>query len=259
MSKSTEIAPARRRGLADEVADRIRDAIFAGAYPPGTPLREVELAAALEVSRGPVREAFLRLEREGLVHGAWHRGTTVTTLTPDDIRELDSLRGALEELAVRQTIAHADAGDLAAIEREVDRMARAESVHAMVACDLAFHDAVYAAAHHRRLAEAWQAIRSQVHLFLLTRIGVSTDRYVEQLVDEHRALVAALRARDVATSLELFAEHRRRAFDLLKDQPCGSLTPPGPASSDRGSSEQTAPAPVLRDWSATKTLSDYDS
>src|SRR6266496_432912 len=76
------VTPARRRGLAEEVADRIRDAIFTGVYAPGAQLREVELAHALEVSRGPVREALLRLESEGLVHSAWHRGTTVTALSP---------------------------------------------------------------------------------------------------------------------------------------------------------------------------------
>src|SRR4051812_32626927 len=93
------VAPARRRGLADEVADRIRDAIFGGAYRPGAQLREVELSAALDVSRGPVREALLRLEREGLVRSAWHRGATVTTLSAGDVAELYSLRGALEHLA----------------------------------------------------------------------------------------------------------------------------------------------------------------
>jgi DNA-binding GntR family transcriptional regulator len=64
---SGSLVPARRRGLADEVADRIRDAIFDGGYAPGSQLREVELAQVLGVSRGPVREALLRLEREGLV------------------------------------------------------------------------------------------------------------------------------------------------------------------------------------------------
>jgi len=58
--------------MADEVADRVREAIYAGVYAPGAPLREVELATVLRVSRGPVREALLRLEREGLVSSEWH-------------------------------------------------------------------------------------------------------------------------------------------------------------------------------------------
>lgn len=214
-SDTGQLAPARRRGLAEEVADRIREAVFTGVYPPGAQLREVELARALEVSRGPVREALLRLEREGLVHSAWHRGTTVTTLSPDDVAELDSLRGALERLAVERVVAHATDEDLAAVAAAADRMGQTSDVYALVRHDVEFHDAVYAAAHHFRLSAAWDAIRSQVHLFLLTRIGVSTEDYLDLVPDEHRELVAALRARDTTAALALFATHRRHALDVL--------------------------------------------
>ncbi|HEX6360675.1 GntR family transcriptional regulator [Actinophytocola sp.] len=218
MTAQGKLAPARRRGLADEVADRVRDAIFDGVYPPGAQLREVELSEALGVSRGPVREALLRLEREGLVRSEWHRGATVTTLSQRDVSELDSLRGALEHLAVQQVVANASDEDLAAVVHAARRMNRAEEEHEMVRLDIAFHDAVYAAARHQRLEQAWRAIRSQVHLFLLTRVGVSSDGYLALIPDEHRALVAALLARDADAALALFAEHRRHAFDVLTRQ-----------------------------------------
>ncbi|MFJ8713488.1 GntR family transcriptional regulator [Streptomyces violaceus] len=215
MSEQGRIAPARRRGLADEVADRIREAIFTGAYAPGAQLREVELSGEMDVSRGPVREALRLLEREGLVHCAWHRGTTVTTLSADDVAELGSLRGALEDLAVRQVIARASDEDLASIAKTADMMERATDAHEMVRCDIAFHDAVFAAAGHQRLADAWDGIRCQVHLFLLTRIGRSTEGYLDCVPREHRELVAALRARDTDTALDLFAVHRRHAVDVV--------------------------------------------
>lgn len=211
-----QVVPARRRGLAEEVADRIRDAIFDGVYPPGGQLREVELAAALGVSRGPVREALLRLEREGLVRSAWHRGATVTALSEQDVVELDTLRAALEQLAVRLVIDHAPDSALVAIDDVVQRMDRAVDEHEMVRCDLDFHDAVYAASGHRRLREAWQAIRSQVYLFLLTRIGLDSEGYLASIPAEHRQLASALRERDREAALQLFAEHRRQAFDILK-------------------------------------------
>ncbi len=218
---SARVAPARRRGLADEVADRIRDAIFDGTYAPGSQLREVELAAALGVSRGPVREALLKLEREGLVRGEWHRGTTVTSLSEVDVAELDSLRAALEQLAVGLVVERAPG--LEAVDAAVARMERAAGEHEMVRCDLGFHDAVYQAAGHRRLVEAWQAIRSQVHLFLLTRIGVETDGYLAAIPAEHRRLADALRAGDRETALELFATHRQHAFDVLTGRPSPGL------------------------------------
>lgn len=228
---SGSLVPARRRGLADEVADRIRDAIFDGGYAPGSQLREVELAEALGVSRGPVREALLKLEREGLVRSEWHRGATVTTLSGEDVAELDSLRAALEHLAVELVVERAGDDALAAIDAVVRRMERAAGEHEMVRCDLEFHDAVYAAAGHRRLLEAWHAIRSQVHLFLLTRIGVATDGYLAGIPAEHRELVAALRARDRETALALFAEHRRHAFEILSGRTPRGVRAPGPPPS----------------------------
>ncbi|OXM51396.1 GntR family transcriptional regulator [Amycolatopsis thailandensis] len=215
MSEPGRVVPARRRGLADEVADRVRDAIFGGAYPPGAQLREVELSAALGVSRGPVREALLKLEREGLVRSEWHRGAIVTTLSDVDVAELDSLRSALEQLAVQLVVAKASEADLAVIDEVVERMGRARDEHEMVRCDIDFHDAVYAASGHRRLVEAWQAIRSQVYLFLLTRIGVNSEGYLASIPEEHRLLASALRERDGDKALELFATHRGQALDVL--------------------------------------------
>src|SRR5258707_6250852 len=94
-------------------------------------------------------------------------------------------------------------------------MERPEEVDAMVGGALDFHDAVYAAAHHSRLEAAWQAIRSQVHLFLLTRIALSDDDYTDHIPAEHRDLAHALRARDSERALQLFSEDRSHAFELL--------------------------------------------
>ncbi|GHH34091.1 GntR family transcriptional regulator [Lentzea cavernae] len=207
------LGPARRRGLGSEVADLVREAIFDGRYPPGSALREVELSEALQVSRGPVRDALRVLEREGLVRAEWHRGTTVAVLSLQDVAELDSLRGALEVLAVERVVA--TGASLDEISAAAEEMERARTPHEMVRCDIAFHDAVYAAAGHSRLVQAWEAIRSQVHLFLLTRVQLSTDGYLEQIREEHRDLVAALRLGNAEGALKLFAVHRRHAFDVL--------------------------------------------
>lgn len=210
----TTLGPARRRGLSNEVADAIRTAIFDGRYAPGSPLREVELAEALEVSRGPVREALQQLEREGLVNTGWHRGATVTALTTQDIAELDSLRAALEDLAVRRVVASPE--DLGPLEKAAEAMNQARTPHEMVQLDMEFHDAVYAAARHSRLTQAWEAIRSQVYLFLLTRVSLSSDdRYLVLIRAEHQALVASLRAGNAEKALTLFARHRKHAFDVL--------------------------------------------
>ncbi|WP_329792660.1 GntR family transcriptional regulator [Lentzea sp. DG1S-22] len=216
--KPLTLAPARRRGLGNEVADTIRSTIFTGMFRPGDPLREVELSKALQVSRGPVRDALQLLEREGIVRSEWHRGATVTVLSDEDVAELNSLRGALEELAVRRVVEHASDSALVAIAMAAKAMERAEDPYGMVRCDIQFHDAVYVAAKHSRLLEAWYGIRSQVFLFLIMRINSSTAGYLDHVRLEHDMLVAALRARNVEAAVELFAVHRKHAFDVLASE-----------------------------------------
>jgi DNA-binding GntR family transcriptional regulator len=97
-------------------------------------------------------------------------------------------------------------------------MDAAADKHTTVQQDLDFHDAVFAAAHHRRLEEAWRAIRSQVHMFLLIRLGGSDAGYARHVATEHRELADVLIARDEERALQLFADHRRHAAALVAAQ-----------------------------------------
>ncbi|MET0133003.1 MAG: GntR family transcriptional regulator [Kibdelosporangium sp.] len=219
-----QLQRADRRGLADEAADRIRDAIFADVFPPGSPLREVELAASLDVSRGSVREGLAILEREGLVHSAWHRGTRVIDLTVQDAEEVYAVRAALEGLAARSAIGHVD---LVALDALVDTMGVRLLTNAdgLLALDMEFHDTIYRATGNARLREAWHALRSQVYLFQLTRIRLSNENYRAIVVDEHRELVALLRAGDAEAVTRFAEEHVNSALRVLVaalDQPLNS-------------------------------------
>ncbi|WP_051798048.1 GntR family transcriptional regulator [Catenuloplanes japonicus] len=215
---------ASRRGLADESADRIREAILAGEVPPGGPLREVELAAALGVSRGSVREGLWILEREGLVRSAWHRGTSVIDITPEDVREVYAVRAALDRLAAITARETATENHLAELDALVAAMAAeiagTPAGARLVALDIAFHDAVYTAAANRRLTEAWRAVRSQVHLFQLRRVALGFAHYRARVVDEHRELAALLRSGDRDTVARTAEEHVNSAHrGLLADLP----------------------------------------
>jgi DNA-binding GntR family transcriptional regulator len=201
VTESYTIGKAARRGLGDEVADRIREAIFAGQFAPGAAVREVELAEALEVSRGSVREGLAQLAREGLLHSEWHRGTRVIDLTVADIDEVYSVRAALERLATSAAAERADDDLPDRLDRLVDAMTSALNAkstdHQLIALDIAFHDEIYAAAGNRRLHEAWQALRSQVYLFQLARVGLDDEDYRTRLITEHDKLANLLRKRDI--------------------------------------------------------------
>ncbi|MFE9064750.1 GntR family transcriptional regulator [Streptomyces violaceusniger] len=208
------IAPlpkASRRGLAQEAADLIREAIFAGHFPPGSPLREVELAASLGVSRGSVREGLAFLEREGLVRSAWHRGTTVIDVTEQDVEEVYAVRAALDRLAATSAQGNATADQLTELDTLVRAMAEEIGGEAsgarLLALDIAFHDLIYAASNNRRLGAAWHAVRSQIYLFQLRRIALGYEHYRARVVDEHHELATLLRSGDRETLARRAEEH----------------------------------------------------
>lgn len=209
------VRPVSRKGVAGEAADRIREAILSGELAGGAALKEVELAAQLGVSRGSVREGLVVLEGEGLVVSQWHRGTWVRALDPEDIDELYTLRTALDVLAMKTAAARKPPVD--ALEAVVEEMRHARTDAERVALDMKFHDAVYAATGHRRLMEAWQAIRSQVHLFLLARI-VGDATYRDLVVPEHLNLAALIGVGDVEQAALAAEEHLRGSYAKLVEQ-----------------------------------------
>jgi DNA-binding GntR family transcriptional regulator len=211
------LSPAARRGLADEATDRIRDAILSGELSPGEKVGEAELSRVLTVSRGPVREALVRLEQEGLVISEWHKGTTVVDFTKSDIRQLATLRLALEQMAASEASRVATPEDFLHLHDIIEQMQAARLVgndDALVRLDAEFHDAIYQAAHHPRLYAAWSTIRSQVALALLRRRALPDD-YAGIVVGEHSELAKVLASNDPARMVELITSHLESAYTRL--------------------------------------------
>ena len=101
------------RGLGVDIAERLRDAILSGLFGPGERLPEEQLARAMGVSRGPVREALVKLERDGLIVIRRNRGAFVAQLSREDLDEVYSLRVAIDRLAVERCVENADDADIA--------------------------------------------------------------------------------------------------------------------------------------------------
>lgn len=206
------------RPLAEEVADRLREAIVAGRFGPGERLREETLAKTIGVSRGPVREAFGRLQREGLVVIRPNRGAIVARLSAEDLDEVYSLRVAIETLAVRRAAERAGGEELARLGTTVERIvAAAPGIGAWEAAqlDLDFHDELYAIAGHRRLREVWLSLRPQIFILLLDR-NVAVDDFRELLVTSHQEIFAAVRAHDAGRSVALLEAHLKGSYDRVR-------------------------------------------
>ncbi len=203
------VSPARRRVLADEVADAIRNAIFSGRIDLGQRLVEEELASNLNVSRGPVREALALLAQEGLVHVERHRGATVAQLDLEGVHEIYSLRTALERLAAECICRNATREDferISAVLQQFDQLPRPLTRSSVAALDLAFHDAVFQAAHHERLYRAWLSLRSQIFLYLVNRGALRHD-FAHSWLKDHQDLLEVLARQRRAAAVKLVEAH----------------------------------------------------
>src|SRR5277367_517161 len=100
-SKSQSAKPERGVTASKRVEAHLRKAIYAGKLRPRQRIIEEDLAQELDVSRGPVREALLRLERDGLVVTTSRRGTFIHDISPSEIAVIFRMRAKLEGLCVR--------------------------------------------------------------------------------------------------------------------------------------------------------------
>lgn len=205
--------PLDKRGLAEEVAARLRAAILAGEIPVDARLHEVELSGRLKVSRGPVRDAIQLLRHEGLLESRWHKGAFVRRLTREDADEIYTLRASIECLAVQRAIELGRPDDMERLAQRaaaVEAAARHGSQAEMLQADIAFHEAIYQAARHERLLQTWLGMRSQIALLLLGRQGADSD-YRSQIAREHWEIQAAIAARDLPAAQALVRSHIEEA------------------------------------------------
>ncbi|WP_224815952.1 GntR family transcriptional regulator [Hasllibacter sp. MH4015] len=192
--------------------EQIRARILNGEIRPGDRLREVELADDLGLSRTPVREAIRRLEQDGIVEHAAHKGAVVRSLDQSSITELYTIREVLEGTAARLAAQHANSAEIDALE-EVLATQPPESADLDAAeasrRNAIFHGAIGQAAHNRFLLSAMDGISSA--LTLLGPTTLSMQGRIDAARDEHRAILAAIAARDANRAEEAARAHIRAA------------------------------------------------
>jgi DNA-binding GntR family transcriptional regulator len=154
----------RPRSLTSLVVDQIRDLIITEHFPLGAPLSENTLAAMLGVSRAPVRDAFVRLQIEGMVDVQPQRGTFVFQYDATELREICELRQVLETGALRI----ASRRDRAELVRALNEQVRLIDVAGALdprtyqPFDAAFHDALVRGSNNRELIDAYGRISGRI-------------------------------------------------------------------------------------------------
>lgn len=208
----TSLRPLDRRSTSDVIAETIRDRIMEGAFEPGLQLTETQLAEQLEVSRGPVREAFQRLVQESLLTAVPHRGVFVTTIEPEEVADVYLARSVVEREAARIVARHRTDQALAALGALVEEMeassTKGDWAH-VAETDLAFHEVLVDLANSPRLVRMYRTLLVETRLCLRGLRSVHPSS--AEVVAEHRALLDALVAGDESRATACVDLHLSRA------------------------------------------------
>lgn len=184
----------RPRSLTELVSDALRREIVEGALELGEMLSESRIARRLEVSRTPVREAFARLEREGLVRTEPQRGTFVFTLSAKQLTDICHVRVVLETAALRQSTERARTALAETLEATVAEMAalrRSGDDAGYLRLDARFHDELFLHTDNAFLHDAYQTISAKMAA-LRNRLGAHADHMAKSF-REHRDIARLVR------------------------------------------------------------------
>ena len=200
--------------LTDEIADVVRERILKGEYEIGEKIKENQIASELKVSRTPIREAFKLLENEGLIDYIPNRGCFAKGFTKQDVDDIYAVREALEELAVRWSVARITEQELVALEEQVDLMefyTKKKDKKKVLELNTSFHEVIYASARSRFLA---QVLRSYKEYIEKTRKSIFYEQsYLEGILSEHRAIFEAIKDRDEERAVEAISKHLAASQD----------------------------------------------
>lgn len=204
--------------LGDHTYEAIRQAILSGLFAPGSRLTVDAVANRLGVSRTPVKEALVRLEREGLVRVVPRRGAFVAMLSAEEVLELYDLREVLDGLAARKAAERITPQELATLARylrRADKCAATGDLTRYSDADLAFHQAVRQASKSPRLVEMLENLRDQTRLLMSTSILL--EGRLQRSIEEHRRIYEALRRRDGPAAEEAARAHMRAARQAVEE------------------------------------------
>jgi DNA-binding GntR family transcriptional regulator len=211
----------------DVIADAIRDGILAGTFKRGEPLVERKLAASLNVSKTPVREALISLARRGLVTATPNRGSFVRAMNPEELHSIYQVRALLEPWAIRQATQNPNPAVIADARAALAEAASHHAIGNRVAAGLAnrrFHRVLYSACGNDLAVSILDDLQDQVALGVLSLLWPTWSTW-EGEADEHAAILAAAEAGDADLSEQLASGHVTASIRRLAHATSTQTTP----------------------------------
>jgi DNA-binding GntR family transcriptional regulator len=207
----------RALNLREQVAEQVRTAIIEGRLKPNDHITEATLTEQLGVSRTPVREALILLEREELVVSIPNRGFFVRAFDEQGISALFSMRITLENFAAELVIDKLTPEDFVQLTLLIERQAffiEQDDFKRVRSADMAFHQYLVSASKHPLLMRNWEEIVAQVAAVLYLRAEGNPEVDEHRAISDHQSIVDAYRER----SLERIKSENRRINHRVEQQ-----------------------------------------
>ena len=201
-----------RAAAKDRALDYVKSQVLTGAFPGGELISEGEVAAALGMSRTPVREAFLRLEAEGLLRLYPQRGALVVPVSSEEARAVIEARQVLERFAASKVVGRGPAACTAVFERLSGELQRQRDAAAkpdwqeFLDADRAFHMITLDESGNRILSDFYSLLRDR-QMRMTGEQVIRDGQRMTTIMDEHRGIAEALRDGDRTRALEAVRTH----------------------------------------------------
>jgi DNA-binding GntR family transcriptional regulator len=202
------------RELNQQAYDEIRRRILDGEFLPSSPISEYQLAAELNISRTPVREALKRLAEEGLVWTIPNKGTFIAELSANDIMEIYQVREGLEGMAALIAAERMSEKDIQLLEKEIkllNELKFTERVDEIFQCDVRLHKLIIESTQNIRLGKILATLDDQMHRVRII-FSHSAD-WSQAVIQDHTTLVEKIKARDGKGAEKAMVQHLRSSCD----------------------------------------------
>jgi DNA-binding GntR family transcriptional regulator len=196
------------------VRDTLRMAILRGQLTAGTRLVQAEIAAMLDVSTTPVREALIRLASEGLIQFDPHHGAVVHEIDLTELREIYEIRTALEEIAVRRAASRITPDQLDEAAERIKEMDAIDDPGLWVERNWQFHFLIEQAAASNRLATVIKTVQNSAILYIAHSVRTNPERMKEGN-EEHAMLLEALRRHDGDAAGQVMTRHLHNTMQAI--------------------------------------------
>jgi len=202
--------------LRESVYEHLRTEILTGKLPPGTDIEAAEVAARFKISKSPVRDALMYLERENLVITLPRQGYRVASISLSDVQDMFQLRAAMERAGMERIVHRASDEDLATLDRF--RVFDAQAwPGGFVAYNLAFHRYLSELAKNARMISQLADLMEQLERAVLVSLSNLKKGKPDSMVAEHCAIIDALQARRLKQAQRLVERHIEAAAKRVND------------------------------------------